>query len=288
MRKVGKISTNSDYQTIQAAITYLSENGPDRIDLKAFARALGLTRRQLDDLFLRWCGLSPKSFAQAVALDHAKKLLREKASVLDTSLAIGLSSTSRLHDLFVTHLAMPPGIWAKRGAGLTMVWGIAPSPFGRAALFTSDYGIAGIGFVDENQGEKAAFADLANRWPSASFERNDQLVAPIALRIFDPTLWNPKQPVRLIMIGSDFEVKVWQTLLEIPMGKVATYGQLAKNISKPTAARAVGAAIGRNPISFVVPCHRVVGASGKLTGYHWGVMRKRAILGWETGQAGKN
>ncbi len=275
---------DNDYPAIEAAIAYLSKISPDQIDLDAFANALGLTPRQLRELFLRWCGLSVKSFAQAVALDHAKKLLRQNTSVLETSFALGLSSPSRLHDLFVSHLAMPPGIWAKRGAGLNMVWGVAPSPFGQALLFTSDYGVAGIGFVDPAHGEKAAFADLANRWPAAGFERNDQLVAPIAAQIFDPTLWNLDQPVRLIMIGSDFEVKVWQTLLEIPLGKVASYGQLAKDIGQPKAARAVGAAVGRNPISFVIPCHRVVGASGKLTGYHWGVTRKRAILGWETGQ----
>jgi len=285
MRQASQTSADQDYQTIQAAIAYLSENSPDRIDFNAFANALGLTRRQLHDLFLRWCGLSAKSFAQAVALDHAKRLLRQKASVMETSLAVGFSSASRLHDLFVTHFAMPPGAWAKRGAGVNMVWGIAPSPFGSAAIFTSDYGVAGLGFVDEKQGEKAAFADLAKRWPAARFERDDQTIAPIAARIFDPRLWDSKQPVRLIMIGSDFEVKVWQTLLEIPFGSVATYGQLAANIGKPLAARAVGAAVGRNPISFVVPCHRVVGAGGKLTGYHWGMVRKRAILGWETGQA---
>ncbi len=286
MSKVEKNSADNDYQTIKAAIAYLSETGADQIDLKAFARALGLTRRQLDELFLRWCGLSPKSFAQAVALDHAKRLLRQQASVLETANQLGLSSSSRLYDLFVSHFAMPPGVWAKSAEGLAMVWGIAPSPFGRAVLFSSEYGIAGIGFVDQRD-ERSAFADLAKRWPGACFKRNDAFIAPIAQRIFNPALWDPKQPVRLVMIGSDFEVKVWQTLLKIPFGSVATYGQLAKTISKPSAARAVGAAIGRNPISFVVPCHRVVGASGKLTGYHWGITRKRAILGWETGLAEK-
>ena len=131
MNKNGNITANSDYQTIEAAIAYLSEISPERIDLDRFARALGLTSRQLQALFLRWCGLSVKSFAQAVALDHAKKLLRQQASVLETSLSIGLSSTSRLHDLFVTHHAMPPGIWAKKGAGLNLIWGVAPSPFGQ-------------------------------------------------------------------------------------------------------------------------------------------------------------
>ena len=281
------INAERDYAKVQAAIAYLTTNGPDSADLPAFARALGLSERQLTDLFRRWCGLSPKSFAQAVALDHAKQLLAEQASVLDTTYEVGLSSTGRLHDLFVTHQAMPPGVWARRGAGLAMRWGITPSPFGPAILFATDYGVAGIGFVDE-KGETAAFEDLANRWPAATFVRDDTFVVPLAAGIFEPRLWNPEQPVRLVFIGTDFEVKVWETLLKIPMGGAVTYGEVARHLGKPKAFRAVGAAVGRNPISFVVPCHRVVGSTGKLTGYHWGIARKRAILGWEAGQASQN
>ncbi len=278
--------SSSDYQHVQDAIAYLADRKPGEIDFDAFSKSLGCTKRQLGDLFQRWCGLSPKSFVQAVALDHAKNLLADNASVLDTTYEIGMSSTSRLHDLFVTYQAMPPGVWAKRGEGLTMRWGIVECPFGLAIVFATDYGIAGIGFVDE-KGEAAAYSDLANRWPAASYIRDESFVAPLASQVFDPQLWNPEQPVRLVMIGSNFEVKVWETLLKIPMGAATTYGKLAKTIGKPKAARAVGSAVGRNPISFVVPCHRVVGSSGELTGYHWGIMRKRAILGWETGVAGE-
>jgi len=148
----------------------------------------------------------------------------------------------------------------------------------------TDYGLAGIGFADEI-GVDAAFRDLADRWPNATYTRNDKAVAPIAAHIFDPRRWDPSAPVRVVLIGTDFEVSVWQTLLKIPVGKATTYGTIAHALGKPAAARAVGAAIGRNPISFVVPCHRVVGSTGKLTGYHWGLMRKRAILGWEAGVA---
>ncbi len=275
-----------DYDVVQAAISYLSNNGPDEVDLSAFSMALGTNERQLTALFKRWCGLTPKSFAQAVALDHAKRLLADRASVLETSYEIGLSSTSRLHDLFVTHQAMPPGIWAKRGEGLVMRWGFAPCPFGHAIIFATDYGIAGIGFVDGlgEQGEKLAYEDLANRWPAASFVRDDQYVLPLSQHVFNPDMWQADRPIKVFLIGTDFEVRVWETLLKIPFGTASTYGQLAKNIGNPRASRAVGAAVGRNPVSFVVPCHRVVGGTGKLTGYHWGVMRKRAILGWETGQ----
>lgn len=274
---------NSDYETVRAAIAYLSETAADDVDLPRFARALGLTERQLTDLFRRWCGLTPKSFAQAVALDHAKRLLAERQSVLDTTFEVGLSSTSRLHDLFVTHEAMPPGVWRNRGEGIEMVWGVAPSPFGTAVLTTTEYGLSGIGFADGEISVERAFEDLRDRWPGASYRRDDAAVAPVAARVFDPLRWNPAEPVRVVLIGTDFEVQVWQTLLRIPVGAATTYQSVASHIGRPTAARAVGAAVGKNPISFVVPCHRVVGASGALTGYHWGLPRKRAILGWERG-----
>jgi AraC family transcriptional regulator of adaptative response/methylated-DNA-[protein]-cysteine methyltransferase len=272
-----------DYQTARAAIAYLSATGAEDVDLARFARSLGLTERQLTGLFRRWCGLSPKSFAQAVALDHARRLLSERESVLSTTYAVGLSSTSRLHDLFVTYEAMPPGAFRLKGEGLAMAWGAAPSPFGTAVLVVTDYGLAGLGFADETMSLEAAAEDLMRRWPNAHFTRDDSRVAPVAARVFDPLRWDPAQPVKLVLIGTDFEVRVWETLLRIPVGRATTYQRVAEHIGRPAAARAVGAAVGKNPISFVVPCHRVVGSSGALTGYHWGVPRKRAILGWEAG-----
>jgi AraC family transcriptional regulator of adaptative response/methylated-DNA-[protein]-cysteine methyltransferase len=283
MNQITHMTPATDYDTIRAAIRYLSENGPDESDLPRFARAMGLTERQLTDLFRRWCGLSPKSFAQAVALDHAKSLLRANESVLDTTYEVGLSSTSRLHDLFVAYEAMPPGIFRAGGEGLDMVWGAAPSPFGTAVVTATEYGMSGLGFADEDTSIEQAFEDLANRWPNARFVRDDARVAPMIAQAFDPARWSPDQPVRVVLIGTDFEVKVWETLLKIPCGAATTYQKVANDIGRPTAARAVGAAVGKNPISFVVPCHRVVGTSGALTGYHWGVPRKRAILGWEAG-----
>ena len=281
------LSPATDYETVRAAIAYLSETTPEENDLAGFARGLGLSERQLTELFRRWCGLSPKSFAQAVALDHAKNLLRAEESVLDTTYAVGLSSTSRLHDLFVTYEAMPPGAFRARGEGLTMRWGAAPSPFGMAVMTITDYGVSGLGFADGTTSVEAAFEDLANRWPNAKFVRDDAAIVPLVDRIFDPDRWSAEQPVRVVLIGTDFEVKVWETLLTIPCGRATTYGELASRIGRPPAARAVGAAVGKNPISFVVPCHRVVGTNGALTGYHWGVPRKRAILGWESGVIGR-
>ena len=275
-----------DYETVRAAIAYLSETGPEDTDLARFSRSLGMTERQLTDLFRRWCGLTPKSFAQAVALNHAKTLLAERESVLATTYAVGLSSTSRLHDLFVAHEAMPPGAYRAKGEGLAMVWGTAPSPFGTAVLVLTEYGLAGIGFADAEVSVETAFEDLRQRWPNARYTRDDTKVAPVAARVFDPSRWNAEEPVRVVLIGTDFEVSVWQTLLKIPVGRATTYADVAKTIGRPTASRAVGAAVGKNPISFVVPCHRVVGSTGALTGYHWGVPRKRAILGWEAGVVG--
>ncbi|HVY50207.1 MAG TPA: bifunctional helix-turn-helix domain-containing protein/methylated-DNA--[protein]-cysteine S-methyltransferase [Devosia sp.] len=272
-----------DYETVRAAIAYISQTQADDLDLSRFSRSLGMTERQLTELFRRWCGLTPKSFAQAVALNHARQLLAHKESVLATTYAVGLSSTSRLHDLFVTYEAMPPGAFRLRGEGLEMVWGAAPSPFGTAVLVVTEYGLAGLGFADAQISIGQAAEDLMRRWPNARYSRDDGRVAPIAARIFDPRRWNPEQPVKVVLIGTDFEVKVWETLLKIPMGRATTYRDVAEHIGRPSAARAVGAAVGKNPISFVVPCHRVVGSGGALTGYHWGVPRKRAILGWEAG-----
>lgn len=270
------------YERIAQAIEYLSVPGPDGADIAGLAHALSMSERQLIEMFRKWCGLTPKSFAQAVALDHARTLLRNNMSVLDTTYELGLSGPSRLHDLFVTYEAVPPGIYRAKGEGLEIVWGYAPSPFGLAVIATTAYGVAGIAFADPGR-EETGFEDLARRWPNAAYRRDDAVVAPIARRIFDPAHWTPDQPVRLVMIGSQFEIKVWETLLKVPAGHASTYGEIARSIGKPSAARAVGRAVGRNPISFVVPCHRIVGSGGALTGYHWGLVRKRAILGWEAG-----
>jgi AraC family transcriptional regulator of adaptative response/methylated-DNA-[protein]-cysteine methyltransferase len=220
-----------------------------------------------------------------VALDHARRLLADRASVLATAYELGLSSPSRLHDLFVTHEAMPPGVFRNKGMGLEMVWGAAPSPFGTAVLVVTEYGLAGLGFADAPASIEAAAADLLRRWPNARSSRDDARIAPVAARIFDPARWRADQPVKVVLIGTDFEVEVWETLLKIPLGGATTYRDVARQIGRPAASRAVGAAVGKNPVSFVVPCHRVVGTSGALTGYHWGVPRKRAILGWEAGVA---
>lgn len=203
----------------------------------------------------------------------------------DATYEVGLSGPGRLHDLFVTHEAMSPGEWKTGGEGLTIRYGFHPSPFGRALVMATDRGLAGLGFADPGE-EATALADMTRRWPKARFVKDDDATAPLAARVFDPRLWRADRPLRVVLIGTDFELRVWETLLRVPMGRATTYSNIAGKLGRPTAARAVGAAVGKNPVCFVIPCHRVIGRSGDLTGYHWGLTRKRAILGWEAGQVG--
>ena len=272
---------DGDYQTVRRVIELISQNWQSQPELGELAHAVGRSPTQLQKLFTRWAGLSPKAFLQAVTLDHAKRLLAGNVPLLEASLELGLSGPGRLHDLFVTHEAMSPGVYKSGGEGLEIFYGYHPSPFGTALVMITDRGLAGMSFCDPG-GEAAALDDMSGRWPNARYVRDDARTASYAVRSFDPTTWRPDQPLRVVMIGTDFEIRVWEGLLNIPFGAATTYSDLGRSIGK-NAPRAVGGAVGRNPLSFVVPCHRVVGKSGALTGYHWGLTRKRAILGWETG-----
>jgi len=273
----------ADYEIVRRAIAHIRENWREQPAVETIAEAAGVTPSDLHHLFRRWAGLTPKAFLQAITLDHARALLRQSASVLDATFEVGLSGPGRLHDLFVTHEAMSPGEWKAGGEGLTLRYGFHPSPFGSALVMATGRGLAGMAFADAGK-EKAALADMRGRWPKASYVEDTAGTAPLARRIFDPSLWRAEKPLRVVLIGTDFELRVWETLLSVPMGRVTTYSDIAAKVCTPAAARAVGAAVGRNPVCFVVPCHRVIGKSGKLTGYHWGITRKRAMLGWEAGQ----
>jgi len=272
-----------DYDSVRRAIAFISENWRVQPTIEAVADASGATPDELHHLFRRWAGLTPKAFMQALTLDHAKNLLRDSASVLDASYEVGLSGPGRLHDLFVTHEAMSPGEWKSGGEGLTVYFGFHPSPFGNALIMATDRGLAGLAFADAGA-ERATLGDLQRRWPRAHYLEDAARTAPIAQRVFDSKQWRAQQPLRVVLIGTDWEVRVWEALLQIPMGRLTTYSGLAGKVCNPNAARAIGAAVGKNPIAFVVPCHRVIGKAGALTGYHWGITRKRAMLGWEAGQ----
>lgn len=273
-----------DYEIVRKVIEIMTEDYQEQPSLEVISARLNVPVTQLQKTFTRWAGLSPKAFLQAVTLDHAKRLLgSEGMPILETSLELGLSSPGRLHDLFVTHEAMSPGEWKAKGAGLEIRYGFHISPFGLALIMVTGRGLAGLAFCDEG-GQEACFDDMAGRWPNADFVEDISATAPFAARVFDPQRWRLEQPLRVVLIGTDFQVRVWEQLLKIPMGKAVTYSSIAEGIGKPTASRAVGAAVGANPISFVVPCHRALGKSGALTGYHWGLTRKRAMLGWEAGK----
>src|SRR5215208_6317996 len=277
-------AAHDDYDVVRRAIAYISERWKAQPEVEQIAHAVGVTPDELHHLFRRWAGLTPKAFLQALTLDSARKLLRDSASVLDATYEVGLSGPGRLHDLFVTHEAMSPGEWKSGGAGLVIAYGFHASPFGTALVMASPRGLCGLAFADAGE-ERTAFEDMRRRWPAASYVENASLTQPLAQRVFEPELWRADQPLRVVFIGSDFEVRVWETLLGIPLGRAATYSDIAAKVGRPKAARAVGAAVGRNPMSFVVPCHRVLGRGGDLCGYHWGLTRKRAMLGWEAGRA---
>ena len=273
----------ADYEIVRKAIGHIRGHWREQPEIEAIAEAAGVTPTELHHLFRRWAGLTPKAFLQALTLDGARQLLRDSASVLDATYEVGLSGPGRLHDLFVTHEAMSPGEWKSGGEGLTMYFGFHPSPFGNALIVATDRGLAGLAFADVGK-ERATLADMQRRWPRAHYVEDAAHTAPIAQRVFDSKQWRSQQPLRVVLIGTDWEVRVWEALLQIPMGRLTSYSGLAGKVRNPAAARAVGAAVGKNPIAFVLPCHRVIGKAGVLTGYHWGITRKRAMLGWEAGQ----
>jgi AraC family transcriptional regulator of adaptative response/methylated-DNA-[protein]-cysteine methyltransferase len=271
-----------DYAYVRKALSFISENWREQPSLEAIASEVRLSPSHLQRVFTRWAGISPKAFLQALTLDHARAMLRDSASILDAAYEVGLSGPSRLHDLFITHEGMTPGSFKMMGSGLTIYYAFHPSPFGSALVMVTEQGLCGLAFADEGE-ERTVLDDMKSRWPSADYLEDSARTAPYASRIFNTETWHPDTPLRIVMIGTDFEIRVWETLLRIPIGKAATYSDIATHLGKPKAARAVGAAVGKNPVSFVVPCHRVLAKTGGLGGYHWGLTRKRAILGWEAG-----
>jgi AraC family transcriptional regulator of adaptative response/methylated-DNA-[protein]-cysteine methyltransferase len=271
----------TDYDYVARAMGFLNQSWRSQPGLEEIAGHVGLSPAHFQRLFVRWAGISPKEFLRAVTLEEARRMLQDGASMLDASFDTGLSGPGRLHDLFVQYEAMTPGVYKARGEGLEAAYGFHPSPFGTAIVMVTDKGLMGLGFTEDDDRGEAALADLVRRWPKARYVEDSARTAPYAARIFSPDQWRSDQPLKLVLIGSDFDVMVWDALTAIPRGTAVTYGDLAARLGKPKAARAVGSAVGRNPISFAVPCHRVLRKTGALGGYHWGLARKRAILGWE-------
>jgi AraC family transcriptional regulator of adaptative response/methylated-DNA-[protein]-cysteine methyltransferase len=237
-------------------------------------------------LFTRWAGISPKRFSQALALEYAKDLLRTSRNLLDATWDAGLSSGGRLHDLFVHLEAVTPGEYRSGGAGLRINAGFHQTPFGEALLATTERGVCGLTFIDRDR--DAAMRDLEARWPGASIVEKPRATAPVARRVFraleirDPA---GLVPLSLLVRGTNFQVRVWNALLRIPIGSVASYEDVAAAAGAPRAVRAVGTALSRNPVAFLIPCHRVIRGTGAIGGYRWGLERKRAMLAWESGRA---
>ncbi len=261
-------------QVIRRAIELIDASATP-LTLEQLAAQMQMSPAHFQRLFSKWAGVSPKRFQQYLRLGHAKALLEARFTTLDAAHAVGLSGSGRLHDLFLRWEAMSPGEYARKGAGLEIATGTFDSPFGPVVAMGTEKGLCGLGFAAET-GAAAAYEDLRARWPKARFRPDPQALAAWVTAAF-----RQSGQVELHLLGAPFQIKVWEALLSIPSGHVTTYGEIAGAVNRPRAARAVGTAVGRNPVSFLIPCHRVLRKSGALGGYHWGLPVKRAILAWE-------
>jgi len=270
-----------NYNRIADAIDYIKAKFKEQPNLDEVASKVHLSPFHFQRLFSDWAGTSPKKFLQYTSLEHAKKLLKEnQATISETAYETGLSGTSRLHDLFVNIEGMTPAEYKNGGKNLEINYSFAESPFGNIIVASTQKGVCFMAFAED---ETIGFADLKNKFPNASFSRKLDLAQQNALFIFQND-WSKLSEIKLHLKGTDFQLKVWETLLKIPMGQLSTYGTIAHQIQKPNASRAVGTAIGSNPVAFLIPCHRVIQSSGVFGGYMWGNTRKTAIIGWEGAQ----
>ncbi|MDO8752270.1 MAG: methylated-DNA--[protein]-cysteine S-methyltransferase [Anaerolineales bacterium] len=265
------------YQLIEQAIQYIEANVQRQPELEEIASALGLSEYHFQRLFTQWTGISPKRFMQFLTKEHAKQLLNNSENLLETMHQVGLSSLGRLHDLFVNTEAVTPGQYKSRGAGLAIHYGIHPTPFGKCVIATTERGICHLGFVQASEGN--AIDNLAADWTQAKMIEDYQSTAPLIARIFLDR--ETDSPLTLHLRGTNFQIKVWEALLKIPTGSVTTYEHIAAQIGNPNALRAVGTAVGHNPIAYLIPCHRVIRKSGEFGNYRYGVARKKALLARE-------
>ncbi len=268
------------FSVMRRAIERIDAGGTD-LTLEALARQMDMSPAHFQRLFSAWVGVSPKRYQQYLTLGHAKALLAERFTTLAAAEEAGLSGTGRLHDLFLRWEAMSPGEFARKGAGVRIFWGWFESPFGLSLVMGTEKGICGIGFASE-AGEATTMEDLCARWPEAEFSEDPIRLRPWVLAAYGAER-NEAPP--LYLIGAPFQIKVWEALLRIPSGHVTTYSEIAEAIGHPRAVRAVGTAVGRNPISLLIPCHRALRKSGGLGGYHWGLPVKRSMLAWESARA---
>ncbi len=272
---------SEDYQRIAQAIGYIESNAERQPELGEVAAAVGLSEFHFQRLFRRWAGISPKRFLQFLTKENAKQLLARSADLLETTYASGLSSPGRLHDLFINSEAVTPGEYKSRGRGMTIAYGFHPTPFGECLLALTERGICHLAFVDGDRA--AALGELRREWANAALEENPRRTEPVISQIFDP---DSIGALTLHLRGTNFQLKVWEALLRLPSEAVTTYEGLAGQVCDKSAARAVGNAVARNPVAFLIPCHRVLRKAGQFGEYHYGPVRKKAILAWELAREG--
>lgn len=264
------------YGVISRAIAHLDQADGANLTLEELSGKLQMSPSHFQRVFSKWAGVSPKKYQQYLVLGHAKSLLRSRFTVFDTAHSVGLSGSGRLHDLFLQWEAMTPGQYARSGEGLKINWGWFDSPFGELLAMGTDSGLCGLAFVADC-GREAAFSDLASRWRLAEFvERTEAIEGWVRSAL------KQEGETRLFLLGTPFQIKVWEALLQIPSGHVSTYSGIARHIGHDSAVRATGTAVGRNPVSWLIPCHRIIQKSGRLGGYHWGLTVKRSLLAWES------
>lgn len=277
-----KTSMVEDYRRIEKAILYLEQNARRHPGLKEIARSVSLSEYHFQRLFKRWAGISPKQFLQVLTLERTKELMKGPDNLLEVAYQTGLSSAGRLHDLFVTIEAVTPGEFRGKGKNLAIRYGFHPSPFGECLTAITDRGLSNLAFVDKD-GRSKALSDLKEQWKHAEIAEDAAATEKFVQKIFGPSR-KASGGIRLVLKGTNFQVKVWQALLNIPKATVASYEEIAARIGRSAAVRAVANAVARNPVAFVIPCHRVIRKTGALGGYHWGTARKKAMLAWEAGR----
>ncbi len=273
-------SSVEDYRRIEKAILYLEKHGQRQPNLKEVAQSINLSAYHFQRLFRRWAGISPKRFLQVLTVERAKELMSSSGSLLDVTYQAGMSSAGRLHDLFVNVEAVSPGEFRKKGEALAIRYGFHPSPFGECLVAVTDRGVTDLAFVGEGN-RSTIVCDLKKQWPFGDIVEDPPATRPYARSIFGTP--GPKGEINLLLKGTNFQVQVWKALLRIPPGSVTSYEDIAARINRPTAVRAVAGAVARNPVAFLIPCHRVIRKTGVVGDYRWGTARKKAILAWEAG-----
>jgi AraC family transcriptional regulator, regulatory protein of adaptative response / methylated-DNA-[protein]-cysteine methyltransferase len=276
------LANQQNYERMARAIAFLCRHQQEQPDLATVAQHIQLSESHFQRLFTQWVGISPKRFLQYLTVEYAKQCLAESQNVLDLTLAVGLSSPGRLHDLFVHLEAMSPGEAKSGGRGLTIRYGLQETAFGHTWIATTPRGICQLSFLESSEPEDP-LARLRQEWWQAELIHDPSAVQAVGDRLLSPPTWQTPQPISLLVKGSNFQIQVWRALLNIPFGCLTSYQGLAQLIGRPTAARAVGHAVGSNPVAYLIPCHRVIRESGALGGYRWGLARKAVMLGWEAG-----